>query len=290
MMVGCALFNSPPVADFTAAPATGAAPLIVHFDGSESTDPDGDPLTYDWSFDDGGSADTVSGFHTFVDPGLYNIDLVVTDTHGEQSTMTRSVLVTAPDNELPTAGFTAAPLSGSVPLTVVFNAAASDDPDGTIASYEWDFGDSGSATGVNTTHTYTSQGAYIVTLTVTDNEDATDTATVAILVASPGNQVPVASFTVDPTIGFFPFDADFDASASYDPDGAIIAYQWDFGDGDTGSGATITHTYDSFGTFTVVLTVIDDSGAPASDVVEIKSLIYIGPIYIPPLIPEFPWP
>ena len=282
---GCWLFNSQPVADFTATPATGPAPLIVHFDGSASTDPDGDVLTYQWSFGDGGSANTVSGFHTFNELGVYNIELVVFDTFGNESSMTRSILVTAPENELPTASFTAAPLTGAAPLTVILNAAASDDPDGSITSHEWDFGDSASGTGVSGTHTYTSQGAYIVTLTVKDNEDATDTATVAILVTAPGNQLPVASFTADPTIGFFPFDVDFDASASYDTDGTIIAYQWDFGDGDTGSGQTITHSYDSFGTFTVVLTVIDNTGAPASDVAEIRSLIFIIPIIIPPLFP-----
>ncbi|MCJ7756063.1 MAG: PKD domain-containing protein, partial [Thermoanaerobaculales bacterium] len=105
------------------------------------------------------------------------------------------------------------------------------DPDGTIVSYEWSFGDGNTGTGVSGLYNFVSEGAYSVTLTVTDNEGATDTATTAVLVTSPGNQLPVASFTADPSLGFAPFDVDFDASASYDPDGIIAMYSWDFGDG-----------------------------------------------------------
>lgn len=280
-ITGCWLFNSPPVASFTAAPATGSAPLIVHLDGSASTDPDGDVLTYNWTVNDGDIMDTASGFHTFNAPGTYIVELVVTDTFGNQAVMTRAILVTAPENDSPTASFTAVPLTGEAPLLVVFDAAASEDSDGSIASYEWDFGDASTGAGVNGTHTFASQGAYIVTLTVTDDEGGTDTATTVVLATEPGNQVPVASFVADPLLGFYPFDVDFDASASHDNDGTIIAYQWNFGDGDTGSGATISHTYDSFGTFTVVLTVIDNDGAPASAVTEIHSLFTIVPIIIP---------
>ena len=286
-IAGCVLFNSPPTATFTATPMTGPAPLTVLFDASASTDPNDDPLEYAWDFGDGSSGDVVSGFHTYSTPGEYEVELVVTDAYGETSIMTRAILVTAPENEVPTAAFSATPTTGQAPLTVTFNASASADPDGTIASYAWQFGDGGSATGVTALHTFTSQGAYVVQLTVEDDGGETDSATAAILVTTPGNQVPVASFTADPISGFYPFDVEFDASASYDPDGSIVAYQWDFGDGDSGSGETTTHTYDGFGTFTVVLTVIDNSGAPASGTEEIHSYITFTPFPYP-FVPLFP--
>ena len=53
VLFGCALFNSPPVANFTVTPATGEAPLLVAYDASTTADPDGDPLTYAWTFGDG---------------------------------------------------------------------------------------------------------------------------------------------------------------------------------------------------------------------------------------------
>jgi len=286
-IAGCVLFNSPPTATFTATPMTGPAPLTVLFDASASTDPNDDPLEYAWDFGDGSSGDVVSGFHTYSTPGEYEVELVVTDTYGETSIMTRAILVTAPENEAPTAAFSATPTTGQAPLTVTFNASASADPDGTIASYAWQFGDGGSATGVTALHTFTSQGAYVVQLAVEDDGGETDSATAAILVTTPGNQVPVASFTADPTSGFYPFDVEFDASTSYDPDGSIVAYQWDFGDGNSGSGETTTHTYESYGTFTVVLTVIDNSGAPASGTEEIHSYITFTPFPYP-FVPLFP--
>ena len=83
---GCALFNSPPLASFTATPATGPAPLVVEFDASASTDPNGDALTYGWDFDDGATGMSVSGFHAFTDPGSYDVELTVTDEHGSDTT------------------------------------------------------------------------------------------------------------------------------------------------------------------------------------------------------------
>jgi large repetitive protein len=278
----CSLFNQAPIANFTVTPATGNAPLLVQYDASTTIDPDNDVLTYGWNFGDATTGSAISGFHTYATPGTYEIQLVVTDSKGNTSSLSRSILVTAPDNELPIASFTAAPTSGAAPLLVVFNASASADPDGTIDSYHWSFGDASTAVGKNTTHGYASEGAYVVTLTVEDNEGAIATESMIILVSAPGNQLPVADFTADPEGSFFiPKTIDFDASASHDPDGSIVAYQWDFGDGDTGAGKTVSHEYTSYGTYNVILTVFDNTGAPASHIQEIR----LRPLILIPLLP-----
>jgi uncharacterized protein YkwD len=77
-------------------------------------------------------------------------------------------------NQAPSASFTATPISGSQPLTVHFNASASTDPDGSIASFSWSFGDGQTGTGQKPDHVYTTAGTFTVTLTVTDNEGASD--------------------------------------------------------------------------------------------------------------------
>lgn len=79
--------------------------------------------------------------------------------------------------------------------------------------------------------------------------------------APAANQVPDARFTVSDSDGFAPLTVTFDASAAVDPDGTITAFDWDFGDDATGTGATVSHTFRDTGTFTVTLTVTDDDGA-----------------------------
>lgn len=78
----------------------------------------------------------------------------------------------------------------------------------------------------------------------------------------PGNTPPVAGLFLDPLSGFAPLTVGCSAASSYDPDGSIVSYAWDYGDGTTGSGMTSAHTYQQAGTYTVTLTVTDDRGAP----------------------------
>jgi PKD repeat protein len=147
--------------------------------------------------------------------------------------------------------------------TVSFDGSGSSDPDGTIMSYAWNFGDGATGTGETTTHAYPTAGTYTVTLTVTDDEDATDTDTASVIATAP-NEPPVADAGPDQT-AFVGETVSFDGSGSSDPDGTIMSYDWDFGDGATGTGETTTHAYSTAGTYTVTLTVTDDEGATGTD-------------------------
>jgi PKD repeat protein len=163
---------------------------------------------------------------------------------------------TAP-NQAPTASFTAT----ASYLTASVDASGSSDPDGTIASYAWSFGDGSTGTGKTATHTYATANTYTVTLTVTDDDGATTTTTQPVTTTEPPpNQAPTASFTVTASY----LTASVDASGSSDPDGTIASYAWKFGDGSTGTGKTATHTYATANTYTVTLTVTDDDGATAT--------------------------
>ncbi|WP_449407513.1 PKD domain-containing protein [Microbacterium maritypicum] len=167
---------------------------------------------------------------------------------------------TAP-NQLPTAAFT--PTAAGLKVTV--DGSASSDPDGTIQSYAWNFGDGGTATGATASHTYTTAGTYSVTLTVTDDRGGVATKTTAVTVAPAPNQAPVAAFTPTAT----GLAVAVDGSASADPDGTIAAYAWNFGDGGTATGATASHTYTTAGTYTVTLTVTDDKGATGTSTAQV---------------------
>ena len=235
--------NQLPTADFSAT----ADELEVGFDGTLSSDLDGTIVGYSWDFGDSSPADlTATPSHTYAAGGDYSVTLTVTDDRGGIDTETKQVSVNAD----PTAVFTSSTDTG---LLVSFDAVGSSDPDGTITSYVWDFaGVAGS--GVNPTHTFPADGTYTVTLTVTDDDGATDVFAADVTVA---NVAPVASFTQSSAN----LTASFQSTAT-DVDGSIITHSWDFGDGSPISdGASQSHTYVAGGTYLVTLTVTDNKGA-----------------------------
>ncbi|MBY0401599.1 PKD domain-containing protein, partial [Myxococcota bacterium] len=85
----------------------------------------------------------------------------------------------------PTAALSASPLTGDWPLTVTFDGSGSSDPDGTIARYEWSFGDGGRASGATASHTYREPGTFLARLLVTDDQGATGSTTRSIVVTGP---------------------------------------------------------------------------------------------------------
>jgi len=162
----------------------GNAPWYVSFDGSGSTDTDGSIVTWHWNFGDGGSANGDAPDNTFDAPGTYTVTLTVTDNDGLSDSDSLDIEVL---NQAPVAVAGADETSGTVPLTVNFSSDGSNDPDisGSIAAYAWDFGDGGSSSQANPSHTYTSWGQIDATLTVTDNLGATGSATVTLDIAAP---------------------------------------------------------------------------------------------------------
>jgi len=159
----------------------------------------------------------------------------------------------------PTATFTYGPTPVTVSYPVWFDASASSDPDGSIRSYTWDFGDGTTRRDSypSTSKWYDTRGTYLVTLTVRDNSELIGTFSQTIRVYS----LPVASFTVTPAYPFLGQVVKFNASSSYDLDGTITSYDWTFGDQTTGSGVVVTHVYRTYyGGFSVMLRVTNDIG------------------------------
>ncbi|MDD5265123.1 MAG: PKD domain-containing protein [Candidatus Bipolaricaulis sp.] len=174
----------------------------------------------------------------------------------------------------PHATFTRTPKEGYPPLEVTFDAGDSSSPNGAIVSYAWDFGDDEAGDGVTVDHLYTEKGVYAVTLVVTDSVGATGARTQAVEAL---NRAPVAKFEADHyyvTVGETVW---FDAEESYDPDGEIVEYLWDFGDGDTEEGPYVSHQYTTANGSgwrpTITLTVVDDDRGVG---VEAQKLLVAG--------------
>ena len=186
--------NRPPTAAFTFSPNPALSNATVTFDGSTSKDPDGTISKYEWDLDGNGSYETNGGTkttatHTYTTVGARTIGLRITDNSGATATTTQVVNV---QNSPPSASFTASPNPATAGATVTLNGAASSDPDGPIAKYEWDLDGNGSyetngGTKSSTTRSFASAGEYVVGLRVTDGSGATATTTRTVTVRGPYN-------------------------------------------------------------------------------------------------------
>jgi PKD repeat protein len=219
-------------------------------------DPSGSIVAYAWDFGDGATDTGKVVTHAYGSYGSYSVTLVVTDIDNLTTTTRRSIRILSP----PTASFVVSPPAPNAGAPVSFNASSSSDADGTIVYYGWDFGDASGGSGMTVTHVYVAEGSYLVTLVVTDSDILPGTASHSLIVG-PTNQPPVASFTATPARVLPGEVVQFDASASSDPEGPIVSYAWDFGDGEFASGAVVTHAYSAHGTYIVTLTVEDTDGA-----------------------------
>jgi PKD repeat protein len=252
------LVNDAPIAD------AGPDALVnpgdsLPFDGSASLDQDGKVTAYAWNFGDGATADGANVEHAFQKPGTYAVTLTVADDSGLPCNRgSDEMIVTVNTSPSANAGLDQKNVCDK---TIHFDAGGSSDSDGSITAYEWDFGD-GSPVGVgpNPTHNYAAPGTYTVTLRVTDDSElVSGTHTDSMLVVINDTPVPIIQADKEVCPG-----AQFSLSAgeSYDPDGSITAYRWDFGDDSAvKTGKNTTYMYEASGEYPVTLAVDDNSGS-----------------------------
>ncbi|MEA3305022.1 MAG: PKD domain-containing protein [Patescibacteria group bacterium] len=264
---------------------SGQAPFVVRFSSEESVDSDGNILSYTWDFGDGQKLLGNKAIHTYRDSGEYEVKLTVTDDN--QSKSTSSVMVYVLDKMIvpePDIQIFSSSKKMIAPAVVRFDASDSIDVDGEIVEYTWNFGDnSRKEMSQSVEHTYQKAGVYQITLDVTDNDGNTESIAKSIKISSAKQQPPVSDLQVqpDPPSIMMGESIVFDASQSYDLDGRIMSYEWNFGDGIKKMGeAIMKHKYNETGVHKASVTVLDDQGQSTSinKIITVRNLDPVGVI------------
>lgn len=274
------LVNEYPHAVIEASPREGNAPLDVNFNAQYSRD-DGMIVEYRWNFGDSMSTKSAmesESTHTFTRPGTYLVKLTVIDDEGAVDTQQVAIVVTDAPPIAQASVNNDAPLPG---VAVLFSATGSHDLQGDIVSYHWEFGDGTTGTGETILHTY-SEGDryYVVTLTVTDESGEMAQTNLGVNVlpgqSSSGGDYPTCGSNFQPlaiitskywscaATGKVGEEITMDGVASRPAVGSMVSYHWDFGDGSTGTGASVSHVYSKSWTYVITLTVVDDGGGIGS--------------------------
>ncbi|MFN8395264.1 MAG: PKD domain-containing protein [Bacteroidia bacterium] len=230
--------NPAPVANFVADTTVSCeTPLTVNFTDLST----GNPNTWLWDFGDGNTSTAQNPSHTYTAPGNYTVTLTVTGPNGctDQVVFNNYIQITEP-----VADFIGTPIMGCIPLPVAFtDLSQSIFP---IVSWQWDFGDGNTSTAQNPGHTYTTPGAFTVSLIIVNSAGCTDTLIRPVYIQA--GTPPIACFTVNPTIACVNDPVQFtDCSTN------ATGWFWDFGDGGTSNAQNPAYAYQDTGCFTVTL-------------------------------------
>jgi len=252
---------------------TVAAPISIKFEVT-NINPTG--RFFSWDFGDGTTGSGPALEHEYTKEGRFIVNVTSTDTQGNAVQASTVVVI---NNIRPNPVVKVAPVSGPPPLKVSFDASGSTDPNGQITSQQWKFGDdSDNVTDLKTEHTYTKEGTYTATLTLTDNNFDVTEYPVTITVGAPLN-APVINISTTPPAteeddnlvvrGELPLTVRFSAADSTD-DGQLTSFDWDYGDGDRPeSGKIVNHTFTEKGTYKVKVTVKDNDGNTSEKIVTV---------------------
>ncbi|MCW9023789.1 MAG: PKD domain-containing protein, partial [Gammaproteobacteria bacterium] len=256
----------PPVAGISANPTRGETNLNVRFIASDTGNSQSSIVSYTWSFGDGASGTGANISHTYTTAGSYTANVTLTNADGLTSRATQQIVVTEPAAPAPpVASMSANPTRGEATLRVSFSATDTSNSTSPVSSYQWNFGDGGSVTGANASHSYTRAGTYNVVVTIINEYGQSASASRQIIVTDPVVlEPPVVAISANPVQGEATLQVNFSGADTSNSGSAITSYQWDLGDGNSAEGASVQHDYTTAGTYTATLSMRNDNGLTAT--------------------------
>jgi PKD repeat protein len=265
----------PPVATPTV-PKTAYVNETVQVDASGSTD----AVAYFWDFGDGSNASVMATGHVYPASGSYRVTLTVTDRAGLTCSTSLDITILSRDVNYPPDAVIGQAGTLYAGETATFSGAGSTDEDPSTLVFLWTFGDGATASGATATHAYAAEGDYTLTLKVTDRGALSDIATRTVRVYVKGvNKAPLAQIS-QLNVAYMSEAVVFDASNSTDEDLAHATFSWDFGDGASGQGLAVSHTYMADGAFVVRLNVTDAAGLSGAAQLSVK--VFRRGVNLPP--------
>ncbi|MGC4101992.1 PKD domain-containing protein [Ferruginibacter sp.] len=250
---------SKPVAAFTGVNTSSCkAPLTVTFTNASTAG----AVSYQWNFGDGNTSLVRNPVHTYTTEGFFTVTLIATNANGCSDTLVKPDFVKI---QPPHASINNLPVSACAPLTKTFSATVNSvDP---VVGYQWDFGDGGTSTAANPSHTF-SAGVYDIQLIVTTAGGCTDTVKVnGGIIAS---VKPVPNFVATPRDVCAHIPVNFTDLTT----GTVTNWHWDFGDGNISTDQNPTHMYEDTGYFTITLIVCN---AGCCDSIKFHNYVHINP-------------
>ena len=257
-----------PIAIEILSEAPRSAPLTVEF--SLADFPQIGAVRYiTWDFGDGKNGSGAVIRHTFSGLGDFEVKAFLTFRDGSQMSFSEFLLVT---NILPRAEIFASAEEGLAPLSVSFDAGNSADANGSIIDYAWKFPGGESAAGVKTNFTFEEPGEFPVELKVTDNNAESSSTSLVIRVKDEGRPTALIVTEPEPPVGQIPFQVKFSGGRSFDENGGIVRYEWDFGDdSEKENGQNANHIFEQPGKYLTRLRVWDGDGLEADATVEVDA-------------------